>query len=259
MHELVKNKVYYKIFDKSFKQSSHIYNKKNQASDPLHTQNVEGHTHAQNVQANRSAVINFYQAQNICILHQVHGNNVVDVDNIPLSPNLDITDDIEADGAVTTKANLILTIQSTDCAPVLLSSKDGKVIGVVHCGWRSAKADIVNNVVQLMKDKGSEDIVAIIGPTIHQSSYEVDRGFYDDFVKQQANYAKFFVNASRQEHSMFDLPAFVELKLQQAGVEDIKYVGGDTYSNPDKYISYRRAVHAGKTCTNRMLSTVMIK
>ncbi len=250
MHELVKNKIYYKIFDKSFKQSSYIYNKKNQFDD---------HLHIQNVQASRSAVVNYYQAQNICILQQVHGNNVVDADNILLSSSLDNMDDPEGDGAVTTKASLVLTVQTADCVPVLLSSTDGKVIGAAHCGWRSAKDDIVHNVVQLMKNKGGKNIAAIIGPSIYQSSYEVDQKFYDDFIQQQACYAKFFANASRQGHFMFDLPAFVELKLQQEGVNDIKYVGDDTYSNPDKYMSYRRAIHAGETCSIRMLSTIMIK
>lgn len=250
MNELIKNKVYYKIFDKSFKQSSHVYNKKNQFTDPLHMQNVL---------ANRSTIINYYQAKNICILQQVHGNKVVDVDNTTLPSNLDSIDDLEADGAVTTKASLVLTVQTADCVPVLLSSRDGKIIGVAHCGWRSAKDDIVHNVVQLMKNKGSKDTIAIIGPSIHQSSYEVDQGFYDEFVRQQAHYAKFFVNASRQGHFMFNLPSFVELKLQQAGVKGIKYVGEDTYSNPDKYMSYRRASHAGETCNNRMLSTIIIK
>lgn len=245
MNELMKNKVYYKIFDKSFKQSSHVYNKKMQLGDPLHIQKVH---------ANRQAIVDYYKAENICILQQVHGSNVIDADNTIIPTN---GDDLEADGVVTTKANLVLAVQSADCVPVLLSSKDGMVIGALHCGWRGAKDDIVINVVQLMKAKGGEDIVAAIGPCIHQSSYEVDQKFYHEFIKQQGYYAKFFVKGAREEHFMFDLPSFVEMRLKEAGVQDIRYAGEDTYTNPDKYISYRLAHHMGEPCNTRMLSTIV--
>ncbi len=247
MNEIIKNKVYYKIFDKSFKKSSHIYSKKDKTGVPFDIQEVQG---------NRLAIIEYYKAKNICILDQVHGNKALDVDNI------DITDleaeDFAADGAVTTKENIILAVQTADCVPVLLYSSDRKVIGVAHCGWRGAKVDIVHSVVELMQDKGAEDIMAIIGPSIQQSSYEVDQVFYDTFTKQNADHAQFFIKAAREKHFMFDLPAFVEMKLHKAGVKEIQNMQEDTYTNPDKYISYRLATHRGELCNNRILSTIGI-
>jgi copper oxidase (laccase) domain-containing protein len=34
-----------------------------------------------------------------------------------------------------------------------------------------------------------------------------------------------FINSIKENHYMFDLPAFVELKLKEAGVKDIKNIG----------------------------------
>ncbi|OZG31429.1 MULTISPECIES: peptidoglycan editing factor PgeF [Rickettsieae] len=244
MHQLVKNKVYYKIFDKSFKQSSHVYSKKNKSGV---SNNLEI------VQNNRLAVVQHYNADNIIILQQMHGTKVIDADL-----DIDTDTDIEADGAVTTKKNLVLAIQSADCVPVLFSSEDGMVIGTAHCGWRGAKAGIINNVVKLMHNKGAKNIKAIICPSIQQCSYEVDQEYYDNFIKQRADYSKFFINSLKIGYYMFDLPAYVELQLQEAGVKDITRILEDTYSNPEKYISYRRCCHTGELYNHTILSTIVI-
>ncbi len=245
MHEFVKNKVYYKIFDKSFKQSSHVYSKKNKFGDPNQLEIVEN---------NRLAVVQHYNADNIVILQQVHGSKIIDADLIT-----DSDTDLEADGAVTTKKNLVLAIQTADCAPVLFSSKDGMVIGTAHCGWRGAKAGIINNAVELMQKKGAKNIKAIICPTIQQCSYEVGQEYYDNFIKQRADYSRFFINSLKTGHYMFDLPAYVELQLQEAGIKDITKIADDTYSNPEKYISYRRCCHTGELYNRTILSTIVIR
>jgi YfiH family protein len=244
MNMLIENKVYYKIFDLSFKQSSHIYSKKNKFDDPMHQQIIE---------ENRKSVIDYYQAENMVILQQVHGNKIIDADLIS-----DHTIDIEADGAVTTKENLILTVQTADCTPILLTSKNGEVIGSGHCGWRGSKAGIVSNLVKLMYHKGAKDIKAVICPTIQQYSYEVDQKYYDDFVNQQSDWSKFFIESNKKGCYMFDLPAYVELNLQEAGVKHIINVSEDTYTNPDKYPSYRRSCHTGELYNRTILSTISI-
>ncbi len=245
MDEFVKNKVYYKIFDKSFKQSSHVYSKKNKSGV---SNNLEI------VQNNRLAVVKHYSAEDIVILQQVHGTQVVDAD---LITDNDI--DPEADGVVTTKKNLVLAIQTADCAPVFFSSKDGTVIGAAHCGWRGAKAGVINNVVKLMQKKGATNIKALIGPTIQQYSYEVDQEYYDNFTNQQPNYSRFFIRSSKKGHYMFDLPDYVDFQLEKAGIKDMTIIVEDTYSRPERYISYRRCYHTGELYNTTILSSIVIK
>ncbi|MCC8416978.1 MAG: peptidoglycan editing factor PgeF [Rickettsia endosymbiont of Bryobia graminum] len=247
MNELIKNKVYYKIFDLSFNESNHIYNKKNSSIS------------AHDIQNNRNFIINYYQAENIFILHQEHTTDIIDADLLK-----DYDTNIVADGSVTTKGNLILAIQTADCAPVLLTSKDGLVIGAAHCGWRGAKEGIVHNLVKLMENKGAKNLSAVIGPAIAQFSYEVDSKFHDNFIKQQTNNSQFFIPSSKAEHYMFDLPSYVEQQLQQSGIDHIIKISQDTYStkltdNKHKYPSYRRSCHTKEPYKASILSTIMIK
>lgn len=248
MNELIKNKVYYKIFDLSFKGSSHTYRQKNNNS-----------ASSQDIQNNKNAIINYCQAKNILTLQQEHTADVIDAD---LLENYNVN--IVADGSVTTKENLILAIQTADCVPILLTSKDDSIIGAAHCGWKGAKAGIVNNLVELMKTKGAKDISAVIGAAIAQYSYEVDSEFYDNFIKQETNNSKFFIPSIKENHYMFDLPSYVEEQLQLAGVKHITKISEDTYSaklenNQYKYPSYRRSCHTGEPYNSSILSTIIIK
>lgn len=245
MNELVANKIYYKIFDGSFKQSSHCYSKKNKLGD---VDNLEI------IQKNRQAVIDYCQAENIVILQQVHGNKIIDAD---LITDLDI--DPEGDGVITTKKNLLLTIQTADCVPILLTSQAGDIIGGAHCGWQGSKAGIVNNLVKSMINKGAKNITAIICPAIQQYSYEIDQEFYNNFIQQRADFSRFFVGSDKNGHYMFDLPAYVALNLQESGVENIINISEDTYTNQDKYPSYRRSCHTGELYNRTLLSAIMIK
>lgn len=245
MNELIANKVYYKIFDKSFKQSSHFYNKKSKLGNA---------DHLEIIQKNRQAIMDYYQASNIVILRQVHGNKIIDADLIT-----DHHLDPEGDGIITSKKNLLLTVQTADCVPILLASQDGNIIGAAHCGWRGSKAGIITNLVKSMINKGAQNITAVICPAIQQYSYEVDQEFYDNFIQQQANFAKFFVSSDKNGHYMFNLPAYVALNLQETGIKNIINISEDTYTNQDQYPSYRRSCHTGELYNSTILSTIMIK
>jgi YfiH family protein len=242
--ELVKDKVYYKIFDKTYKQSTHIYvkYKANEA------------TKITEINSNIKAIKDKFLVDNILILQQVHGNIVVDADMID---NFDI--EPVADASVTTKKNLMLAVQTADCVPVLFSSFDGKIVGAAHAGWKSAKADIIFNVVKIMKDKGAQKIKAVVGPCIDQNSYEVDQNYYENFINEQAGYSKFFIPSIKVKHYMFNLADFVIMKLSEVGIEEIIKTDEDTYSLPEKYPSYRRSCHTQEVYNQNILSAIVIK
>ncbi|MFY9590141.1 peptidoglycan editing factor PgeF [Rickettsia endosymbiont of Halotydeus destructor] len=241
MEELINGLVYYKIFDKSYKDSSHVYSKKNESINLAE------------IEKNKKSIINYFSAADILILRQVHSNKIIDADVESE------TFESEADGSVTSKKNLVLAIQTADCVPVLLASDDGTVIGAAHCGWKSAKANIISNLVSSMKEKGAKNLIAVIGPAIAQSSYEVDNKYYTDFIADSPNNSVFFVESKREGHYMFDLPKYVEARLQEAGIENIKNISEDTYTNPLKYPSYRRSYHSGEPYKENILSTIIIK
>lgn len=81
------------------------------------------------VSENRARVRTLLPAEPVW-LKQVHGTRVWDAD---LTPAEEV---IEADAAVTTKSNTVLTVMAADCLPVLISDPEGNVIGAAHAGWR---------------------------------------------------------------------------------------------------------------------------
>lgn len=192
-------------------------------------------------------------ADELFIMNQVHGNTVVVADNIGLRKQP------EGDASVTTQRKVALAVLTADCTPVLFASNDGTVIGAAHCGWRSAKSNIITNVRKMMEDKGATKIKAIIGPAIAQKSYEVDSKYYDDFISESEDIKELFRPSVRENYFMFDLVGFVIKKLQQENIELVHNIAEDTYSMPEKYPSYRRSFHQGTQYSHNILSTIMIR
>ena len=198
---------------------------------------------------NYQAIIDDLKADHLLINKQVHGADVVDADSIN-----DFSQELEADAAVTSKKNIALSVQTADCVPVLLFDSEKNIIGAAHCGWRSARANILANVVSLMQQKGALSISAIIGPAIHQQNYEVDQPFYDEILASEPMAADLFIGKY-----LFDLPGFVKLKLKQLNIHAVSNACENTYTNPDKYYSYRRDVTRGEKNIKNTLSTIMLK
>ncbi len=164
----------------------------------------------------------------------------------------------EADAIVTDRPGLLLGIVTADCAPVLLYDSEAGVAGAAHAGWRGAVSGVLENTVVAMQRVGAkpERMVAVIGPTIAQASYEVDQAFRNRFTaKEQAR----FFECGRPQHWQFDLPAYVAHRLGEAGVRTIEDCGEDTYTQPARFHSFRRATHRGEETNGRQLSVIGLR
>ena len=114
---------------------------------------------------------------------------------------------------------------------------------------------MLENTVAAMVSLGAEpaNIVAAIGPAIAQASYEVDEGFRNAFEEEEG--MRFFVSG-RPGHCQFDLPAYVAHRLQAAGVGLVEDLGEDTYAQPGRFFSYRRATHRSQPTNGRQISMI---
>jgi YfiH family protein len=163
----------------------------------------------------------------------------------------------KADAMVTDRPGLLLGILTADCAPVLFADRDAGVVGAAHAGWRGALAGVTDSTIVAMEDIGArrERIAAVIGPCIALPSYEVDAAFRDRFVDSDPANGRFFITyASGALH--FDLPAYVRHRLIVAGIEEVETIHLDTYSNADRFFSFRRATHLGEPDYGRQISLV---
>lgn len=160
----------------------------------------------------------------------------------------------EADAIVTDRPGRLIGIVTADCAPVLLADHQAGVIGAAHAGWRGAVGGVIENTVAAMVALGAvrARIAAAIGPTIAQASYEVDAAMRDRFTPG----AHRFFSPGAPGHWQFDLPGFVSSRLAATGVASIEDLAEDTYSQPDRFYSFRRATHRGEPTGGRQISVI---
>lgn len=165
------------------------------------------------------------------------------------------------DGLVTRTPQLVLGALSADCAPVLLADGDRGVIGAFHAGWKGALGGIVDSTVKTMVEAGARRaaIVAAIGPTISQASYEVGPDFAQQFLRDDAGLSRFFVAHDVTGRQHFDLPGFVDLMLERAGIETVDRCAACTYKDEQQYFSFRRTTHRRESDYGRQVSTIALR
>jgi YfiH family protein len=163
----------------------------------------------------------------------------------------------QADAMVTDRPGLALGILTADCTPVLFADPEAGVIGAAHAGWKGALGGVVQATVALMQKLGARSIAAAVGPTIARRSYEVDDGFFARFAQEDPEYERFF-SGGRPGHHQFDLEGFVVARIAAAGIDRIEALGLDTYSDADRFFSYRRATHRGEPSYGRQISLIAL-
>ena len=188
-------------------------------------------------------------------LHQVHSPDVVTVTQ-PIPENARPA----ADAMVTDRRGLILGILTADCVPVLFADVQAGVVGAAHAGWKGAMSGVTDQTVAAMEALGArrERIIAAIGPCIGRASYEVDLAFVDRFEAQDPDNGRFF-SAGREGHAQFDIAAYVAARLAGAGVARVEMLDEDTYSQPDRFYSYRRTCHRGEPDYGRQISMIAVR
>lgn len=165
-----------------------------------------------------------------------------------------------ADAMVTDRPGLALGILTADCAPVLLADAEAGVIGAAHAGWKGALGGVVEATVAAMERLGAERsrIASAVGPCIARKSYEVDESFFRRFAENDPENERFFAAGAREGHPLFDLEGFVLSRLAAAGLGRIEALGEDTYSQPDRFFSYRRATHRREPDYGRQVSLIAL-
>jgi polyphenol oxidase len=159
------------------------------------------------------------------------------------------------DGLVTNVPGIILGSLTADCCPVLLADSEAGVVGCAHAGWKGALTGVVEATFGKMEELGArrQRIAAVLGPTISQAAYEVGAEFRERFPNKAH---RFFIASIKSGHYMFDLQGYLLDRLTGFGIGQVIAVYGCTYSQPDDYFSYRRAVHRSETDYGRQIAAI---
>ncbi|WP_227267552.1 peptidoglycan editing factor PgeF [Roseobacter weihaiensis] len=185
-------------------------------------------------------------------VHQVHSAKAVAAE-APLDTP------VRADAIVTKTPGLALSVLTADCQPVLFADPGAGVIGAAHAGWRGALDGILEATLDTMEALGAQrgSIRAVIGPSISQAAYEVGPEFFDTFMAADSGYARFFANGAG-DRMHFDLPGFGLHRLREAGVGTAEWTRHCTYTDPERFYSYRRTTHAKEADYGRLIAAIRL-
>lgn len=169
-------------------------------------------------------------------LRQVHGARVVDVD--------ETADEPEADAAITRRLNTVCAVLVADCIPVLLADRSGTTVGIAHAGWRGLARGVIENTVREMGGDASR-LTAYLGPGIGPDAFEVGGEVREAFLARDASAAAAFVPHAPGKWRA-DLFLLARQCLRRAGVADIHGGTMCTYSDTQRFFSYRRSRATGR-------------
>jgi len=188
-------------------------------------------------------------------VYQVHSADAVVVD-APWARE----DAPHADGMATNVRGIALGVLAADCAPVLFADQEAGVIGSAHAGWQGAFKGVIEGVVRHMVSMGARraSIKACVGPCISQANYEVGPEFVERVLGESQAHGSFFVPSVKPGHSMFDLKAFVALRLRQAEVGSAHVMSTCTYADEAGFFSFRRTTHRKDPAYGRNISAIVM-
>lgn len=179
-------------------------------------------------------------------LHQVHGVEVVTAADDGRVP--------EADAAVSRDANIACLVMTADCLPVLFCDRAGSRVAAAHAGWRGLAAGVLETTMAAL-DCPAEQLLVWLGPAIGPQAFVVGTEVREQFCDSDpAAATAFSAHPLEAGKWLADLYQLARLRLQRAGITAI--YGGDfcTYSDQQRFFSYRR-----DGVTGRMASLIWLQ
>ena len=164
------------------------------------------------------------------------------------------------DGIVTATPGLALGVTGADCGTILFADPRAGVIGAAHAGWSGALHGVLEATLGAMEKCGARraDVATALGPMIGPQSYEVGPEYRARFLAASPDHARFFAASINPQHFMFDLPAFIAMRLERARVGGFESLGLDTYADDKRFYSYRRSVHRKEADYGRLVAAVTL-
>jgi len=182
-------------------------------------------------------------------LDQVHGTDIVYASgaDLPESSNAP-----QADGSYSDQPGAVCAVLTADCLPVLFCNRAGTQVAAVHAGWRGLCGGILRKTVATFHQSPDQLLVYLgpaIGPHVFEVGGEVLQAFLDQAQNpphQQAIVNAFTARDSARDKYLADLYALARAELQASGVRQI--YGGDycSYSDSERFYSFRREPKTGR-------------
>ncbi len=229
----------------------HVFSTRDFGNQGLHINDDRNHVLNNRKNLAKTIKVDYH---NVIAAKQVHGSNsrCVYIDDIGkgalyYNESLD-----NCDALITNIPNLPLFAFYADCVPIFLVDPIKKCIGIVHSGWKGTLNNIIGNTIDniiLKFDSSPADIIAIIGPYIKGSCYEVSNEIIEQFTKLGYNKENQIIGNN------IDLGLIIQHQLYNKGIYKIEIDDYCTSCNLDLFFSHRKEHgHSG-----RMAGIIMLK
>lgn len=178
-------------------------------------------------------------------LQQVHGTEVVKASSGGVIH--------QADACWSDETGQACVVMTADCLPVFFTDKQGQKVAVAHAGWRGLLDGVLENTLDIFNDP--EDVFVWFGPAIGPSAFEVGEEVLEQFAaKQPDSKTAFEPVQGKVGKYLANIYQLAEMRLKRAGVSEISGCDLCTYTDQERFFSYRRD---GKT--GRMASLIWIE
>jgi YfiH family protein len=192
-----------------------------------------------------STILNFLNKEKINYKHiiigeQIHSANVSLITSDYLKTEIVRIEDV--DGLITNLSNVVLTVRTADCLPIIYVEKEKGIIGISHNGWRGTIKKISQKLIEKMQDLGAKTnkIKIAFGPSINQCCYKIDEDRYWQFKEEFDGYSeKIF---TWRNGWFLNLPLLNYLLLVDLGIkkENIDFFPFCTFCDKKRFFSFRR-------------------
>jgi len=191
----------------------------------------------------------------LVLLHQIHSSKFCFIDKKYKFNKKKI----KADALITNIKKVAIGVLTADCAPILIYDQKLKIISAIHAGWKGAYKGIINKVIKFLIKKGSQtkNLYAVIGPSIAEKNYEVQKDFKDRFLKKDKKNNNFF--KTKKNKTYFSLNNYIYNQLKLKGIKNLELINKDTFDIKNNFFSARRSIQNNEGDYGRNISIIMIK
>jgi len=185
-------------------------------------------------------------------------------------------DSLRGDAHMTSQPELLLSILTADCLPILIADVRSRAVAAIHAGWRGTLKRIAAKAVGRMRflyNSRPDDLRVAIGPGIGVCCFEVGEEVLHAFESQFTEGREFFTTPPERErpfaerhalmyrnvikYPLLEKPKKYHLDLVKANVSQLMVAGIPernvwaeapcTHCRPRQFFSHRRdALRAGR-------------
>lgn len=169
-------------------------------------------------------------------LSQVHGVRVAHADPSRVD---------EADGSWSATPGIACTVMTADCLPALFCDRAGTRVAAAHAGWRGLANGVLEATIDTLGVEPGE-LLVWLGPAIGPQAFEVGPEVREAFIAQHPQAAEAFVASANPGRFMADIYRLARIRLAAKGVEVVYGGGLCTFTDTERFYSYRRNSRTGR-------------